>query len=134
MPTYLKFARICGLCCGVILPGAAVLQAYEQGTYLIFQMVDSLDAQTTGNRIAVERSVFAETKNTESAENTASDVTAPTQEHSNFEIDFSTFGQQKTSAFDTTYDTDTDSTEEQPESTSSFDLNLDTGSTSLFGD
>jgi hypothetical protein len=128
MPISTKLVQLIGSCCGLTLLNSTALQSYEQGSYLIFEMVETVEQQTVENRIPIERHLFSETDESED------EVSLSSQERSEFEVDYSAFGTPKGSAFNTEIKLDIDTSAPNRDTESTFDLSFGSESKSVFGD
>ena len=102
------------------------LSALEQGTYFIFQIVDTAkDTKVIDKRLALDSQLFVET------EAAQTDSTPAKEKSSEFEMDYTSFGKSSTSGFGSSYSTSTETT--TTSDTTSFNLSTEKN-ISLFGD
>jgi hypothetical protein len=78
------------------------LSAFEQGTYFIYQLVEESDAQVIDKRLTVNSELFIKSDHAQ-AKNTPK-----TEDRSEFEMNYNSFGTTANSGFETTPSTSTE--------------------------
>ncbi len=122
--TRFKHTTAAYLSATLLVVAGCQLSAFEQGTYFIYQLVEDSDAQVIDKRLVVDSQLFIETRKTRA------EVAPETKEHSEFEMNFNSFGTTANSGFDSS---PTKSNEAQTTNESSvFDLGTQ-DDVSLFG-